>query len=206
MPGSYREQGMTMLQRLRENPMIAASIALPLLVVVFFLLASALPKWLVEPPGYSFLFTVPDHTQRSPAIDVRFDVVDGRLRVRVYNAEDYYRSTPRLYLFDHETLAAREIHFDLPANVDSFEDGDEIDVPGFGDSRILTERTAPDGYEIRGSDYRGDNLVTALFGGHGHRSLSVHKSGAVFDIPNPEINNYYYNVNFLGWLANANER
>ena len=195
-----------MLQRLRENPMIAASIALPLLVVVFFLLATALPKWLVEPPAYSFVFTAPDYTHRSPSIDVRFDVIDGRLRVRVYGAEASYRNTPRLYLFDHDTLTTREIHFDLPANKDSFEDGDEVDVPALQDAAILTDRVAPDGYELRGNGYVRDNLVTALFGGRRHRNFSVHKSGAVFDIPNPGTNNYYYNLTFLGWLADANDR
>ena len=195
-----------MLKRLRENPMIAASILLPLIVVIFFLLATAIPKWLVEPPGYSFLFTVPDYSNRSAASEVRFDVVEGRLRVRIYGTEASYRNTPRLYLFDHETLATREIPFDLPISEDDFEDGDEIDVAELRDSSILTARKAPDGYEIRSPGHRSDNLVTALFGGHRHRSFSVHKSGAVFDIPNPGINNYYYNVTFLGWLADEHER
>ena len=195
-----------MLKRLRENPMIAASILLPLIVVIFFLLATAIPKWLVEPPGSSFLFTVPDYSNRSAASEVRFDVVEGRLRVRIYSTEASYRNTPRLYLFDHETLATREIPFDLPISEDDFEDGDEIDVAELRDSSILTERKAPDGYEIRSPGYRSDNLVTALFGGHRRRSFSVHKSGAVFDIPNPGINNYYYNVTFLGWLAHEDER
>ena len=190
-----------MLKHLRENPMIAASIGLPLVVVVFFLLATAIPKWFVDPPGHSFLFTVPDHTHRSPEIDVRFDVADGRLRVRVYKTDVHYRNTPRLYLFDHEKLATREIPIDLPPNKDGFEDGDEIEVSEFANRAIATERTAPDGYEVRNPGYRGDNIVTALFGGRRHKNLAVHKSGAVFDIPNPGSNTYYYNVTFLGWLA-----
>ena len=190
-----------MLKRLRENPMIAASILLPLVVVVFFLLATAIPRWLVDPPGYSFLFTVPDYTHRSPEIDARFDIVDDRLRVRVYKTDVPYRNTPRLYLYDHEKHTTREISFDLPANKESFEDGDEIVVAEFANSSILTDRMAPDGYEIRGPGYRGDNLVTALFGSRRHKSFAIHKSGAVVEIPHPGTNSYYYNAYFLGWVA-----
>ena len=190
-----------MLKRLRENPMIAASILLPLIVVVFFLLATALPKMFVDPPGYSLLFTVPDYTPRSPEIEIRYSVNEGRLRVQAYNSDTSYRNTPRLYLFDHEKRVTREIPFDLPVSKDSFDNGDEIEVPELRDQQILTDYTAPDGYEIHGPGYRNDNLVTALFGGRRHKSLTIHKSGAVFEIPHPGTNSYYYNVTFLGWLV-----
>jgi len=190
-----------MLKRLRENPMIAASILLPLVIVVFFLLATAIPKWLVDPPAHSFLFIVPDHSYSTPEIDVRYDVIDSRLRVRVFKTDVSYRNTPRLYLFDSDKQVTREITIDLPVNKDSFEDGDEIVVSEFGGRRISTERTAPDGYEVYGPGYRNDNLITALFGGNRRRNFSVVKSGAVFEIPHPGYNSYYYNVTFLGWLT-----
>ena len=191
-----------MLKRLRENPMIAASVLLPLIIVVFFLLATAIPRWLVEPPAYSFLFTVPDHTYSTPQIDVRYDVVDGRLRVRVFKTGVTYRNSPKLYLFDHEQRVTRAISVDLPVNKDSFEDGDELAVSELTSQRVLTARTAPDGYEVFGPGYRNDNLVTALFGGSRHRDFTIAKSGAVFEIPHPGSNRYYYNVTFLGWLVN----
>lgn len=190
-----------MLKRLRENPMIAASILLPLVIVVFFLLATAIPKWLVDPPAHSFLFTVPDQTYSTPEINVRYDVIDGRLRVRVFKTDVSYRHAPRLYLFDSARQATREITVDLPVNKDSFEDGDEIVVAELKGRRISTERTAPDGYEVYGPGYRNDNLITALFGGNRRRDFSIVKSGAVIEIPHPGSNVYYYNVTFLGWLT-----
>ena len=190
-----------MLKRLRENPMIAASILLPLIVVVFFVLATALPKWFVEPPAYSVLFTGPDYSHRAPEIDVRFDVHNDRLRARVYKTDVTYRNTPKLYLFDHEKRTTREVSIDLPASKDSFEDGDEIVVAGFEQQRLLTEHIAPDGYEIRTSTYRRQNLVTALFGNHRYKSLAMHKNGAVVDVAQPATDTYYYNARFLGWLV-----
>ena len=190
-----------MLKRLRENPMIAASILLPLVIVVFFLLATAIPKWLVDPPAHSFLFTVPDHTYSTPEIDVRYDVMEGRMRVRVFKTGVTYRNSPRLYLFDHKKLAIREITVDLPVNKDNFEDGDEIVVAELASRTVAPERTAPDGYEVFTPGYRSGNLMTALFGGSRRRDFSVVKSGAVIDIPLPGNNLNYYNVTFLGWLT-----
>lgn len=190
-----------MLKRLRENPMIAASILLPLVIVVFFLLATAIPRWLVDPPAYSFLFTVPDQSYATPYIDVRYDVIDARLRVRVFKTDVSYRNTPRLYLFDSEKQVTREITLDVPVNTDSIEDGDEIAVSELSGKRISTERTAPDGYEVYSPGYRNGNLITALFGGNRRRDFSIVKSGAVVEIPHPGANAYYYNVTFLGWLT-----
>ena len=39
---------------LRENAFLAAAVCLPLLVVVFFVLASIIPRWLVAPPAYDY--------------------------------------------------------------------------------------------------------------------------------------------------------
>lgn len=189
-----------MLKRLRQNPMIAASILLPLVIVVFFLLATAIPKWLVDPPAHGLLFTVPDRTYSAPEIHVRYDVIDSRLRVRVFKTGVTYRNSPRLFLFDPGKSVTREIMFDLPVDKDSFEDGDELVVPELAGRTVSTERTAPDGYEVFGPDYRNSNLMTALFGGNRRRDFSIVKSGAVVDIPQPGNNVYYYNVRFLGWL------
>jgi len=192
-----------MLKYMRQNPMIAAGILLPLVIVVFFVLATAIPKWMVEPPGHDFVFTVPDNRGSKPAIELRFDVVDDRLRARLFKTDLTYRSVQSLYLFDHETLDVREITIDIPGDPETFEDGDEIDLADVANRPISTARKAPDGYEIRQPRYRNDNLMTVLFGSNRRNRLSIHKSGAVIDIPHPGNNAYYYyyNVNFLGWLT-----
>jgi len=190
-----------MLKAMRQNPMIVASILLPLVIVLFFLLATAIPKWLVDPPAHDFLFTVPDHSYAKPEIDIRFDVNDDRLRVRAFKTDIAYRNSPRLYLFEHQTSVVREIMLDLPADKDSFEDGDEIMVSEFDNRPLSTARAAPDGYEVRYPGYRSENLITALFGGRRRGQFSIEKDGAVTDIPHPGPNAYYYNVTFIGWLT-----
>jgi hypothetical protein len=192
-----------MLKYIRQNPMIAAGILLPFVIVLFFLLATAIPRWMVEPPAYDFLFTVPDNRGSRPEIEMRFDVVDNRLRVRLFKTKVNYRNVPSLYLFEHETLDVREISIDIPNDPETFEDGDNIDLADFSNRQITAARKAPDGYEIRQPRYRNDNLMTVLFGSNRRNRLSIHKSGAVIDVRHPENDAYYYyNVNFLGWLTN----
>lgn len=192
-----------MLKYLRQNPMIAAGILLPLVIVVFFVFATAIPKWLVDPPAYDFLFTVADNRSTNPKIEVRFDVVNDRLRVRLFKTKVDYPTVATLYRFDHETLDSREISIDLPNDTESFEDGEEVELSAFADRPISTGRKAPDGYEISEPRYRDGNLMTALFGSNRRNRLSIHNSGAVIDVPQPSNNAYYYyyNVNFLGWLT-----
>ncbi len=192
-----------MLKQIRQNPMIAAGILLPLIIVVFFLLATAIPTWLVAPPEYDFVFTVPEHNPNRRDVELTIDVVDNRLRARLFKKNDYYRGIASLYVFDHETQDVREISINIPGNVDTLEDGAEIDVPEFVNRPISTGRQAPDGYEVLGPGYRrGGNLMTELFGGHRRYQLSIHKSGAVVEIPNlDDHSNYYYSATFLGWVT-----
>lgn len=192
-----------MLKQIRQNPMIAAGILLPLIIVVFFLLATAIPRWLVAPPEYDLVFTVPEHNPNRRDIELTIDVVDNRLRARLFKKNDYYRGVARLYVFEHENQEVREIAINIPGNVAALEDGAEIDIPEFANRSISTSRQAPDGYELLGPGYRrGGNLMTELFGGHRRYQLSIHKSGAVVEIPNlGDHRNYYYSATFLGWVT-----
>ena len=112
-----------MLKLIRQNPTIAAGILLPLMVALFFVLATAIPRWLVAPPEYDLLFTTYDYRPGPPAIEVRFDVVNNRLRARAYSATNNYRNITRMYRFEHATESVREIPVELPSGPDGFEDG-----------------------------------------------------------------------------------
>ena len=139
-----------MQKQIRENPMIAAGILLPLIIVVFFLLATAIPRWLVAPPEYDLVFAVPDHNPNRGDVELTIDVMDNRLRARVFKKNEYYRGVARLYVFEHATGHVREISINLPSDMEVREDGAEIDVPEFANRSISTSRKAPDGYEVLG--------------------------------------------------------
>lgn len=189
-----------MIRLLRQNPMLAAGILLPLVVVVFFMLATMIPRWLVDPPAYDFVFTSIQGNSTGPAVELSFVVEGDRIRARVYQSEQPYRNLPRLFLFEHETQSVREITVTLPAAVEDFEDGDYIDVPGLESRTVSTRREAPDGYEIYGPNYRGGDFFP-FYRSRGYSALTLSKNGAVIEVPQVGASGtYYYNATFLGWL------
>ena len=53
---------------LRDNIFLVAAVSLPLIVVAFFLVASAIPRWLVPPPAYDLLISASDpYNQANPS-------------------------------------------------------------------------------------------------------------------------------------------
>lgn len=189
-----------MIRLLRQNPMLAAGILLPVVVVVFFVLATMIPRWLVDPPAYDFVFTSMQGNSTGPTVELSFVVEGDRLRARVYQSERTYRNVPRLFLFEHDSQSVREITVTLPGAADDFDDGDYVELPGLESRTVSTSRTAPDGYQVYGPDYRGGDFFP-FYRRRGSSVLTLSKSGAVIDVPQVGASGtYYYNATFLGWL------
>lgn len=193
---------MPVMRLFRQNPMLAAGILLPVVVVVFFVLATMIPRWLVDPPGYDFVFTSMQGNSTGPAIELSYAVDGDRLRARMYKSERPYRNVPRLFLFEHETQSVREISVSLPATADEIDNGDYVEIPGLESRTVSTSRTAPDGYTVHGPDYRGGGMIFPFYRSRGSNALSLSKSGAVIEVPQVgDRGAYYYNATFVGWLT-----
>jgi hypothetical protein len=75
----------------RNNAFLAAAVALPVLVVGFFLLATAIPRWTVPPPTYDLVFRVgKPYDQPRPQVSVEFKVEDGRLQAIVLDLVPHF--------------------------------------------------------------------------------------------------------------------
>src|SRR4249920_2312039 len=69
---------------LRDNLFLAAAVLLPVVVLSFFLLASAVPRWMVAPPAYDLVFRVsPQFNDGRPRLSVDYAVRDGRVEATV---------------------------------------------------------------------------------------------------------------------------
>lgn len=189
---------------LRENPVIALSIALPILIVALFATANLLPKLLVDPPAYSLLL-VDDtaNTSISSPVNIDLSVVNDRVRVRISKRkEDEREQFPRVYIFDHATATVRDIPIPLGEDIDQLPDGTEIVVPALANLKISTALRAPDGYEFRGYGNGGAGLITGLFGSNRSRNgVSIAKDGAIVHIRLPVANDWYSDIRFLGWVV-----
>lgn len=196
---------------IRDNLMIVISVALPVLVVVLFALATVLPGLYVDPPMHNLVLAMDGPGVASTEIPVRLElrVSDGALRAQVYQLEDQtpalgrrLASRPRLFEYLAASDTVREIEIELPDNVTTLPDGSEIPIPELAGVRLVTTLRAPDGYEL---DLRrsGRGLFREIFGvGGGGQRPRIRKDGAVVGIDLPLTQPYYYgNARFIGWVA-----
>ena len=189
---------------LRENAVIALSVALPVLVVALFSAATLLPRILVDPPVYSLLLV--DDTANvsiSSPVNIDLSVVNDRVRVRISKRqEDEREQFPRIYIFDHATASVRDIPIPLPDDIDQLKDGTEIVIPGLTNLKISAAFRAPDGYEFQGFANGGAGLMTGLFVGNRTRNgVTIAKDGAIVRIRLPVANDWYSDIRFLGWVV-----
>jgi len=187
---------------LRENLMIVVSIALPLLVVIFFALASVLPGLYSTPPAFDLLLSVQDRsTAKTSPVKINLVVKDEKLKALVVKSDNPgYENNPRLFRYDHLTGEVVEVGIPLPENIADMNEGSEISIPGFAQLRISDALRAPDGYEFRGRR-RGGGLMTELFGGSRYRTdVSIAKDGAIVRVRLPASDYWYNDVRLVGWV------
>ena len=85
--------------------MIVVSIALPLLVVLFFALASILPGLYSTPPAHDLLLSFQGRaTSKTAQVRIKLAVIDGQLKAVTSPLDNtYYDIYPRLFRYDHSS-------------------------------------------------------------------------------------------------------
>lgn len=192
----------TMISFLRKNLMIVVSVALPLLVVIFFALASILPGLYATPPAYDLLITHQGRALMAESpVRISLTVQGERLRATVSKSKGpNYGNRPRIFRYDHVSGNVREIDLPIPEDLSELPEGSEIPVPELARLRISNALRAPDGYEFRGYR-RGGGLMTELFGGSRNRhNVTITKDGATVRLRLPASDYWYGEVRFLGWV------
>jgi len=192
---------------LRENLMIVVSIALPLLVAIFFGLASVLPGLWSTPPQHDLLMTLQGRTTaKTSEYRIKLVVKNEQLSAVVVKSKNpNYDNNPRLFRYSHLNGEVREISIPIPENIEDPGDGLEIPIPALAGLRVTDAIQAPDGYEFRGRR-RGGGLMTELFGGSRNRTdVSIAKSGAIVRVRLPTSDYWYNNVHFVGWVIDQEE-
>ena len=192
---------------LRDNAFLVAAVSLPLVVVAFFLLSTAIPRWTVPPPQYDLLLRANDlyNYNSTRRMTVEVHVRDGRVEATIRAiGPNAYQPRAALFLFDHATMTSREIPIDLPDNLVEGDPPRTIAVetpPGY---HVVTQVTAPDGYQLETRSQRGPGIVGELFGMRRYNSNTVLMNrGRVVSLtlPTPYRNQYFSSVDALGWLV-----
>jgi hypothetical protein len=187
----------------RDNPLIVASIALPLLVIILFAAATIIPRLTTPPPQHDLLL-VEKHGNPAAGLPMQVTVAvkEGRV-VMVFNDKQEWQTIalPRVYLYNPRSASAIEVELPEPDNWDEISNGDYLPVPALEARRVVTTNLAPDGYEYRG--YRhGGGLMLDLFGGGRSKAVSISKDGAIYRVELPTDAPYWGpRAEFLGWIV-----
>jgi hypothetical protein len=188
---------------LRDNAFLVASVLLPVVVVGFFLIASAIPRWTVPPPRYDIVLRSPGpYDQARPRVAVDFAVRHGRVEatVRALPAAAYPQISS-LFLFDHTTGYVRRIAVDVPQDMGENDPPRTFVVEALADRRALDDTRSPDGYELQARTNNSPGIIGDLFGMHRYelRAVLVNRGRVVtLDLPPPY--EYQTSVNVIGWL------
>lgn len=190
---------------IKQNFVLTIGLALPILLIVLFFLASVVPKAMAKPPQYEMLFSTSRYegqTGSRPSV-TGYVVRDGLLRARVSKSDgkNYNYYARKLMAYDGKTDSIREISLDI-AKSGNAADGDEIIPDETRNLKIDPSSVAPDGYVFEGISYGSGGLVMELFSaGYRGQAYRIKKGAVVYKLPNP-VSNYYYNdVQFIGWIV-----
>jgi len=190
---------------LKRHGFLIAGVALPILVVVLFVLARTLPRLWVEDPRYGVVYGVrSSYGTRARPVDCDLAVVDGRLRVRWVKLENSsYQDPPRLYRLQPASGVVEELPLPEPEDVASLEGTLDLFVAGLEGFRLDRSPRSPDGYEFDESAGGGSGLLSELLVDRSRRARSViRKGGRVIVLPRTDESGYgYAPVQFLGWLV-----
>jgi hypothetical protein len=180
------------------------------IVVAFFLLATAIPRWTVPPPSYDLVLLVgKPYEQPRPQVSVEFKVNDGRLEAIVRPIQkDQYVQPWTLFRFDHETLNLEKIPVRIPESLPPDSAPQTIVVDALEGRRLLDQVKAPDGYSLRTDTYSGGaGLMGDLFGMHGYdQAVALVNRGRIVSLPLPAGYQSLSPVSAIGWLADARSR
>jgi hypothetical protein len=190
---------------LRNNIAVVFGLSLPILVVVFFLVANRVPRAFVAPPEYDLLLVSRDGQYDPRPFRVEIGVDDHRVRARVFKvdyagnpAAAYANIRPRLFRWSHATKTVREIPLALPDDVDSIDNGDDLVIEDLANVPVSTDFRAPDGYELREPGYDRGPFGWIFGGGPSRRVVAKHGAAHELEMPNGIP---YWNVQFLGWVV-----
>lgn len=190
----------------RDNAFLVAAVLLPVVVIAFFLLATAIPRWTVPPPGYDLIVKSykPYSGDYRLKVSYDLDVRNGHLLLTVRPlATEQYQNKPVLFLIDHKTQDARELPLTLRDTPPEAPETTVLDpVPG---RLLLDGAKAPDGYTLESRPYHSGGLLGDLFGMHSYQAgMVLLNRGRLIPVALPEP--FDSQVYFVAWVSNEGSR
>ena len=109
---------------MKQNLVLVIGLALPVLLIALFFVATVLPKSFGTPPQYELLFTTTKYDyQNKPEYVLDFNVKNKQLMVKSkkYDEKNYNNASRLLMVYDAKTEVVREIAIDASKVSDGVE-------------------------------------------------------------------------------------
>jgi len=174
-------------------------LSLTFVLAIFFISVSWLPRLLVEPPKYSFIYAI-DFSNHDPrSVNIKDVIRDGKFLLQVKKNTSLIPSAskPTYYVFDHKTQRSHPLDYDIQSpqqfTSEKWVDYSEL---SFNGSIISKDRKSPDGYSVVYSN--GGHIkskVPFIWGAFTESVLS--KNGRSFEY---RADNSYKRPRFVGWI------
>ena len=182
---------------IREHGVLIAGIALPVLLILLFSLARAVPNMNVPDPQYRAVFAITSYPAQER---LNFRIEDQKLQVSYTpgTKDDNVHSglkNSKLFIFDGANETLKTIKIDI----EDFNQKQTLNLKEFENLKLSEEDTAPDGYRFEKAGYRHSSFITEIFS-YGSRRIpnALVKGGRVIAANIPS--NVYGEVVFIGWV------
>jgi hypothetical protein len=194
----------------KDNFVLVVGLALPVVLIIGFLIASNVPQVLSDPPQYDLVFSTTDYPPNANNIpvSVRLVVKDGVLkaqyaRTAVAPGSYPYNTWKKLYIYEANRQKVRQLTFGFPADIDAITGTKEETVDATKDMKFDTTLQSPDGYELSYDGYSRSGLLNEVFwggGGYG-REPRLKKGSSTVRLTTGDSNTYfsYGDLQFIGW-------
>jgi len=196
----------------RENFVLIVGLALPVLLILGFMVATSLPQIVSDPPKYDLVFATVDYPPNANSIpvSVRFVVKDHVLKAQyartpVVPGAYPYNGWRKLYVYQAKTQKVRELPFVYPPEMESITGMKEETVEATHDLRLDTTLQAPDGYELAYDSYSNSGLLNELFWSSYTREPRLKKgsSSVRLTVGDGRTSLAYGNCEFIGWATGS---
>lgn len=182
---------------LKENAVLVAGIALPVLLILLFTIARVIPAETVDPPTYKVVYAVKSYPH-----NFDFKVTDGKLNTTYTPPKENYGGDGRktvIYIYNPVSDSLETETLEVP----DAKEGQTVQVPvkKFDTIKLSADTKAPDGYEFKHNEYSNTSLVTEIFSSRSrYKPDRIEKDGRSISL-RTENNNTYNNVTFIGWVV-----
>jgi hypothetical protein len=194
----------------KDNLVLVVGLTLPVLLMAGFLLASALPGRMADPPRYDLVFSTTEYPTPSIPITVRFVVKNQTLTAQYSRLTAPGGVSPsghwkKLFRYQAASGTVRELSFGFPTDMESITGTREEAVDAAKGLRLDTTLQSPDGYELAFGDRRGGGLLLEIFGGSREYEPRLRKGGRSVAIrPRDGQPAFGYNgIEFVGWVTSG---